>query len=112
MMFLTATIVVLLHGGVRYRGIGTIRGPWVWALSGLYIAIGIGLLRRYKWARLATIAAAILAVGLLGVALVNGLLQARLIFLFGYLLRLPIDALIVWYLLKPEVRRTFTRPEA
>jgi len=109
-MFLDAVLVVLLPGGVRYRGIGTIRGPWVLALGGLYIAIGVGLLKRFQWARLATIMSAILAVGLLGVALLNGLLQLRPIFIIGYIIRLPIDALIVWYLLKPEIRSSFIRP--
>jgi hypothetical protein len=109
-MFLAAASVILLRGGVRFRGIGTIREPWLLVLCGLYIAVGIGLLKLSQWARLATITGAILGVGLLGVALVSGLLEVRLIFLFANLLRLPINALIVWYLLKPEVRCVFTRP--
>jgi hypothetical protein len=108
-MFFAAVSVLLSPGGVRYRGIGTIRGPWVWALSGLYIVVGIGLLRRSQWARLATIVDSILVVGFLGVALLNGLLQMRPIFLFAYLLRLPVSALIICYLLKPEVNQVFTR---
>jgi hypothetical protein len=44
--------------------------------------------------------------------LLNGLLQVRPIFLFAYLVRFPISALIIWYLLKPEVRQIFTRPDA
>jgi hypothetical protein len=110
-MFFVAVSFVLLPGGVRFRGIGTIRGPWVRALSGLYIFVGVGLLRRYRWARLATIADAILDIGFLGVALVNGLLQLSLILVLAYLLRLPKNALIVWYLLKPEVGRVFTQPK-
>jgi hypothetical protein len=110
-MFVAAVSVALLPGGVRFRGVGTIRGSWVFALSGLYIAVGIGLLRRSRWARLAAIAGAILGIGFIGVALVSGLLQARLIFVFAYILRLPINGLIVWYLLRPEVGRAFTRPE-
>src|ERR1700676_5224813 len=98
-MFFAAVSVLLLPGGVRYRGIGTIRGPWVLALSGLYIALGVGLLRLYPWARIATIAKEILNVGFFGVALVNGLLQARLIFVFARLLSFPVDVIIVWYLL-------------
>lgn len=111
LMFLAAVSDLLLPGGIRFRGVGTIRGPWVFVLSGLYIAVGIGLLRRFQWARLAAIAEAILGVGFLGVALLNGLLQLRLIFVFAYLVRLPIDALVIWYLLKPEVGRVFTRPK-
>ena len=102
---------MLLPGGVRFRGVGTIRGPWVLALSGLYIALGIGLLRRLQWARMATIAGAIVGLWFFGAALLNGLLQLRFLFILAYFLRLPVDVLIVWYLLKPEVERVFTRPD-
>ena len=111
-MFFAAVSVLLSPGGVRFRGIGTIRGPSVWALSCVYIFVGVGLLRRYQWARLATITDAILGIAFIGVALLNGLLQVRPIFLIAYLLRLPINALIVWYLTKSEVERVFTRPKA
>jgi hypothetical protein len=110
-MFFAALTAFVSPGGVRYRGIGTIRGPWVWALSCVYIVVGVGLLRRSQWARLATIADSFLVVAFLGVALLNGLLQVRPIFLFAYLLRVPVSALTVWYLLKPEVGRIFTDPE-
>ena len=106
-MFLGAASALLPPGGVRFRGIGTIRGPWILAFCGFYIGVGIGLLRLRPWARVTTIAVAILDVGLLGVALVNGLLQLRLAFLLAYLLRLPLYALVVWYLLKPEIRLAF-----
>jgi hypothetical protein len=111
-MFLAALVVFILPGGVRFRGIGTLRGPWVLAQSCVYIALGIGLLKRFQWARLATIAVEILGIALLGVALVSGLLQARLIFVIASLLRLPISALIVSYLLKSEIVRVFSRHEA
>jgi hypothetical protein len=74
--------------------------------------VAVGLLRRHQWARLATVADAILGIAFLGVALLNGLLQVHPIFLFAYLLRLPINALIVWYLTKSEVERVFTQPKA
>jgi hypothetical protein len=111
MLFLGAVSVVLIPGGVRYRGIGTVRGVWVFALSGLYIALGVGLLRLRPWARIATIANEILHVGFFGVALVNGLLQARPIFVFARLLNFPLDVIIVWYLLKPNIERVFTHTD-
>lgn len=106
-MFLAAAFALLVPGGVRFRGIGTIRGPWILALCGFYVAVGIGLLKLRPWARVTTIAVSILDVGLLGVALLNGLLQVRLAFLLAYLTRLPLYALVVWYLLKPEIRLAF-----
>jgi hypothetical protein len=108
-MFLGAASALLLPGGVLFRGIGTIRGPWILAFCGFYIGVGIGLLKLYQWARVTTIAVTILDVGLLGIALLNGAVRLRLAFLFAYLLRLPIYAVIVWYLLKPEIRLAFGR---
>ena len=106
-MFLAAASALLLPGGVRFRGVGTIRGPWILAICGLYIGVGIGLLKLLRWARVIAITITILDVGLLGVALVNGLLRLRLAFLLAYLLRLPLYAVVVWYLLKPEIRLAF-----
>jgi hypothetical protein len=106
-MFLAAATAVLLPGGVRFRGIGTIRGPWILAFCGFYVGVGIGLLKLRRWARVTAIAITILDVGLLGVALVNGLLKLRLAFLLAYLLRLPLYGLVVWYLLRPEIRLAF-----
>jgi hypothetical protein len=84
-----------------------VRGAWVWLLSGAYIFVGVGLIRLQAWARLATIATAFIGVALLGVALLNGFLLLRPIFMIAYLIRLPLNALVVWYLLKPEVVRAF-----
>jgi hypothetical protein len=108
-MFLAAASSLLLPGGIYFRGIGTIRGPWVLAFCSFYIVVGIGLLKLSRWARTTTIVIVILDVALQGVALANGLLQVRLMFLAVYLLRIPIWALILWYLLKPEVRLAFAQ---
>jgi len=109
-MFLAAVLPILLPGGIRFRGVGTIRGPWLLALGGLYIAIGVGLLKRFRWARLATITVAILRIGLLIVGMRNGILELRAKFVFSYLLGGLVDGLIVWYLLRAEIRRSFARP--
>lgn len=109
-MLMAAVSVLLLPGGVYFRGVGTIRGPWVLFLSCFYIAIGVGLLRQFQWARLATIAVAIVAIAFFGVSLLNGLLQLRLIFVLAYLLRFHVNVLVVWYLMRPEIRRTFLWP--
>ena len=63
LLFLAAVLPILLPGGIRFRGVGTIRGPWLLALSGLYVVMGFGLLRRFRPARLATITVAILRIG-------------------------------------------------
>lgn len=109
LMFLAAVSDLLLPGGVYFRGIGTVRGFWVLVLSGFYIALGVGLLSLSQWARVAAMVAEIVNVALVGVALVNGLLRLRPIFLIARLLGLPLSALIIWYLLKPEIGRAFAK---
>jgi hypothetical protein len=111
LVFIAALTVLLLPGGVHYRGIGTLRGPWVLGLSIFYIVLGVGLLKRCEWARLTTIAVEVVGVGFLGVALLHGLLQLRPIFVVANLTRLPISAWIISYLLKPEIRVAFGRTE-
>ena len=80
-MFLGAASALLLSGGVRFRGIGTIRGPWILAFCGFYVGVGIGLLKLRQWARMTTIVIAIVDVVLFGIALMNGLLRVRFEFL-------------------------------
>ena len=111
LMFFGALFALLLPGGVRYRGIGTLRGPWVLALSVFYIVLGVGLLKRFEWARLTAIIIEILGVGFLGVALLHGLLQLRPLLTFANVARIPVSAWIISYLLKPEIRYTFARTE-
>jgi hypothetical protein len=109
LMFAGGVFVALLPGPLYYRGIGTIGESWRFALSLLDIAIGIGLLMRSGWARLATIAVATLSIGLSIVALCSGLQHMRAIDVFSHLVTLPIDGFIVWYLLTPEIGRVFAR---
>jgi CHASE2 domain-containing sensor protein len=110
LLFLAAVLPILLPGGIRFRGVGTIRGPWLLALSGLYVVMGFGLLRRFRPARLATITVAILRIGLAVVGFRNGILQLRVVVIISYLVGLLVNGLIVWYLLQPDIRRYFDRP--
>lgn len=109
LMFMAAVSTLLLPGGIHYRGIGIVRGPWVLAFCGFFIFVGIGLLKMSRWARVTTIIIVILDLVLQGIALANGVLQARSIFLAVFLLRIPIYGAILWYLLTPEVRIAFAR---
>ncbi len=108
-MFLGAVSVLILPGGIHYRGIGTVRGPWLLTFCGFFIVVGVGLLRLSRWARVTTIVIVILDLALQGIALANGLLQARPMFLAVFLLRIPIYGLLLWYLLTPEVRLAFAQ---
>lgn len=110
LMFAGGVSVALLPGPLYYRGIGTIGEPWRFVLGLLDIAIAIGLLMRSEWARLGTIAVATLSIGLSIVALSSGLQHMRAIYVFSHLVSLPVDGLMVWYLLKPDIRHAFATP--
>jgi len=84
------------------------RMPWGLAFGVLYIVLGIGLLKLYRWAQVATVVVAILDVGNLGMALVNGFRHWHLVTSMGVLLRLLFYVLIVFYLLLPNIRLAFT----
>ena len=88
---------------VPFAGLGS------WFSCGLYVVLGVGLLKLQPWARVMTVADVIVNLGLLGVAALNGLLNTRLLFLVAYLLRLPIYVVTVWYLLEPKVSLAFRR---
>jgi len=109
LMFLAAAVALLVPGGVYFRGIGTIREPWLFALCSFYIIVGIGLLKLSRWARWTTIIVEILGIGLRAIALANGPLQVLPKFLVVYLLRILVDGLILWYLLTPGVRVAFAQ---
>ena len=64
------------------------RMPWGLAFCAFYFVLGIGLLKLYRWAQVATVVVAILDVGNLGMALVNGYRQWHLTTSIGVLLRL------------------------
>jgi hypothetical protein len=108
-MFLAAVSVLVLPGGIHYRGVGTVRGPWILAFCAFFIVVGIGLLKMSQWARVTTIVIVTLDLALQGVALANGALQERPIFLAVFLLRIPIYGLLLWYLLTPAIRFAFSR---
>ena len=111
LMFLSAATVLILPGGVHFRGIGTIRGPWTLALSLFFLAVGDGLLKLRRWARATAILITITDLALRGIYLAIGVLQAQMrpALLAVYLLHLPLFGLILWYLLTTEVQLAFKR---
>jgi hypothetical protein len=75
------------------------------------LAVGWGLLKLFNWARI--IMLAIMGLGLAGSAigiLVGGVTHEPVGMAALRLLAFAIDALVVWYLLRPESKRAFTPP--
>jgi hypothetical protein len=107
-MFFGAAAVLIVPG-IHVRRIGMIRGPWRLACCGLYIAAGVGLLKLSRWAR--AIVIVLLTIGLAnqGIDLTSAALQERLRTILFAALGIPYYGLILWYLLTPKVRLTFSQ---
>jgi hypothetical protein len=92
-------------GAVQEWGGGMVVGGLTSVLTGLLQVIaGFGLLSRQGWAWIL----AVIGAGLGLVAPVLGLLSGH----FWTLLGLLVPAVVLWYLLTPEVRRAFGRAPA
>lgn len=77
-------------------------------IAAIAALIGWGLLGLKNWARIVQIVLA--GLGLLGVLF--GLLHFSAAILLGLLIRGAINALIIWYLLKPDVAAAFSQSQA
>jgi len=92
-----------------FAALGAGAGSLLIASGILNLAVGWGLLKLFNWARL--IMLAITALSLAGSAfgiLLGGVMQEALGMDVLRLLVFAIDALIIWYLLRPESKHAFT----
>ncbi|MGZ4874292.1 MAG: hypothetical protein ACXV5R_03895 [Candidatus Angelobacter sp.] len=91
-------------------GLGAAVGIFCLILAAIYIMVGTGLLKLKEWARIVTIV--LLAIG--ACFQVFGLLASLAHFnIFSFIWTgfwLAVDAFLIWYLLKPEVKAAFQRP--
>jgi hypothetical protein len=88
-----------------------VRGAWEWVWCSFYVAVIIGLLQLYQWARVATVAVAIVNIFLIGAPLVKDQRWAWA-GLAPILPQLVFYAFILAYLLSPKTGRAFTVADA
>ena len=94
-----------------FATLGTAAGVLLIFSGILNLAVGWGLLKLLNWARV--IMLAITGLSLVGSALgilLGGVMQEALGMDVLRLLVFAIDALIIWYLLRPESKKAFTPP--
>jgi hypothetical protein len=95
-----------------FAGIGVVAGIFFLIIAAIDVVLAVGLLKLKEWARIVTIVLTAIggALGLLG------LLGSFIHFsLFATIIRicvLAIQAFIIMYLLKPEVKAAFQAPQA
>lgn len=102
--------VMRLFSGVLQLYWPPVRSPWGLGISGIYIVLGIGLLKMLDWARLATIMIEVLSLVYVGVDLVRGFRHWHLVVFLAVFLGFLFRALIAGYLLSPNIRLAYTRP--
>jgi hypothetical protein len=92
-------------------GLGAAAGVFIIIIGGVCAVLGIGLWKLKEWGRIINM----VLWGLGGLLQVLGLLGTLAHFtVFGFLWNifwLAVDAFVVWYLLKPEVKAAFQAPQ-
>lgn len=84
-------------------GLGAVAGVIVLVVGVVSALVGWGLLKLKSWARIIVIIFS--ALGILGALAM--LLHFSPLILVGFVIRLAINGLILWYMLKPEVAAAF-----
>jgi hypothetical protein len=93
-------------------GMGAVAGVFIIIIGGISALVGFGLWKLKNWARIVSIV-------LLGLSIAGQLLQLLAVLahfnLFAFVwiaFWTAVDAFIIWYLLKPEVKAAFQGPQA
>lgn len=104
-----ACIAGLMFYGAAMRLL-SLWSPWGLIVCGLYILVGIGLLKMYQWARVVTIVSAILDAANYGFVLVRGFWYWHLMFSINVFSMFLLYVMIVCYLLSSNTKLAFTQP--
>ncbi len=91
-------------GMLALAGVGAFGAVFMFAFAVIAIVIGYGLIKLQHWARIVTIVLAALGILLALPSLFGGL---HSIGMFSLLIRVGINALILWYMLQANVKQAF-----
>ena len=92
--------------GALGAGLGIVFLVW----SAVDVLVGIGLLKLKSWARMVAIVFAGIGACFQAFGLLSSLAHFNIVSFVFTLIILSIQVLIIWYLLKPEVKAAFQRP--
>ena len=94
-------------------GLGAAAGVFIIIVGGVSALLGFGLWKLKEWARIVTIVFAGISGAFQLLGILGTLAHFNVLALMWGVFWLAIDALIIWYLLKPEVKAAFRqRPMA
>jgi len=88
-------------------GMGALGGVFLLALAAVYVVLGVGLLKLLNWARVVTLVLVGLGLLFAAIGLLTAVIHFRVALLLWQLIVVAIDASIVWYLLRPDVKQAF-----
>ncbi len=88
-------------------GMGAVGGVFFLGLAAVYVVLAVGLLKLLNWARVVTIVLIALGLCVAAFGLLNALVHFRLFLLLWQLVVVAIDAWIIWYLLRSDVKQAF-----
>lgn len=90
-------------------GLGAAAGVFIIIIGGVGALVGFGLWKLKEWARIVSIVLAGISGALQLLGLLGTLAHFNILAVIWGVFWLAIDALIIWYLLKPEVKAAFQR---
>ena len=94
-----------------FAGLGAVAGVFMIIMGGVGALVGFGLWKLKGWARIVAIVLAGISAAFQLLGLLGSLAHFNLFAVVWGLFWIAIDALIIWYLLKPEVKSAFQAPQ-
>jgi hypothetical protein len=107
--------IALIAGLLFYESVMrlfSLRSPWGLTVCGLYIVLGIGLLKMYRLARLAIVVFAILDAAKYGLALLRGFRYWHLMFSLNVFSMFLLYVMIFCYLLSTLSEPSMPKPKS
>ena len=103
------------HGGTAMAGmgalIGVVGGIFCLGFAALHGVVGWGMWNLKNWARMVTLVLAAIGALLQVMGMMGTLLHFHIVLMLWHVIWLGVDAVIIWYLLTPEVRAAFEGPQ-
>ncbi|HEV7520578.1 MAG TPA: hypothetical protein VGP89_05720 [Candidatus Angelobacter sp.] len=91
-------------------GLGAVAGVFIIIVGGVSALLGFGLWKLKEWARIVSIVLYGISGALQLLALLGSLAHFNVFAFVWSIFWVAVDAFIIWYLLKPEVKAAFQRP--
>jgi hypothetical protein len=92
-------------------GLGAAAGVFIIIIGGISALVGFGLWKLKGWARIVSIVLTAISGAFQLLGLLGSFAHFNLFAVVWSLFWIAIDALIIWYLLKPEVKAAFQAPQ-